>query len=194
MIIVSAPSGAGKTTLCNNLLKAEPDIERVITCTTRPPRPGEKNGVDYYFLSRESFEEKIKNNEFLEYANVYGNFYGTLKKEVYVKLESGKDVLLNIDVQGADSVRKRVKEDDRLKKSLITVFIGVESLTVLEQRLKNRGLDDEETLKKRLNFAREEIKHWKEFDYLIISSTMEADLSRLRAIVQAERLRTGRLI
>ncbi|MGC8830243.1 MAG: guanylate kinase [Verrucomicrobiia bacterium] len=194
LIVVSAPSGAGKTTLCNNLLKADSNIVRAITCTTRAPRANEENGIDYYFLRREQFEEKIKGDEFLEYANVYGNYYGTLREEVFAKFRLGKDVLLNIDVQGAQSVRMQAKGDERLRRSVITVFIGVESIRVLEERLRKRGLDDEESLKKRLNFAREEIRRWKEFDYLIISSTMDEDLRRLRAIVEAERLRVGRLI
>lgn len=194
VIVLSAPSGAGKTTLCNNLLKAEKNVERAITCTTRPPRTGEADGVDYYFLAQEEFEQKIKNDEFLEFANVYGNYYGTLKKEVFRKIEQGKDVLLNIDVQGAASVREASEKDEKLRRSLVSVFVGVESLDVLVNRLKNRGLDDEETLKKRLCLAKEEIKHWKEYDYLIISASMEEDLNRLRAIVNAERLSVRRII
>ncbi len=194
IIVLSAPSGAGKTTLCNNLLKTEKNVERAITCTTRTPRTGEIDGVDYYFLAREQFELKIKNDEFLEYANVYGNYYGTLKKEAFSKIEKGKDVLLNIDVQGAANVRKVAGKDEILRRALVTVFVGVESLDVLENRLKNRGLDDEDTLKKRLRLAKDEIKHWKEYDYLIISASMEEDLNRLRAIVNAERLKIRRMI
>ncbi|MGC8744564.1 MAG: guanylate kinase [Verrucomicrobiia bacterium] len=194
LIVVSAPSGAGKTTLCNNLLKSDSRITRAITCTTRNPRANEQDGIDYFFLTREQFEQKINNDEFIEYANVYGNYYGTLKEEVFSRFRFGKDVLLNVDVQGADNIRKQAKNDERLSRSLVTVFLGVESLDILAQRLKNRGLDDEATLNKRLAFAAEEVKRWREYDYLIISSTMEEDLKRLQAIVQAERMRVGRLI
>lgn len=194
MIVVSAPSGAGKTTLCGNLLNADPQVKRVITCTTRPPRAGEKDGVDYFFLSRDVFEKKIENGEFLEYAVVHGNYYGTLKSEVFKIRESGKDVLLNIDVQGAGKIRERASQDEELKRSLVTVFVGATGMDVLEERLRKRALDSEETLQRRLLNAAEEIKRWHEFDYLIISGTMEEDLERLKAIVHTERMRTNRLI
>ena len=194
MIVVSAPSGAGKTTLCGNLLNADPQVKRVITCTTRPPRAGEKDGVDYFFLSRDVFEKKIENGEFLEYAVVHGNYYGTLKSEVFKIRESGNDVLLNIDVQGAGKIRERASQDEELKRSLVTVFVGATGMDVLEERLRKRALDSEETLQRRLLNAAEEIKRWHEFDYLIISGTMEEDLERLKAIVCTERMRTNRLI
>ena len=194
MIVVSAPSGAGKTTLCGNLLNADPQVKRVITCTTRPPRAGEKDGVDYFFLSRDVFEKKIENEEFLEYAVVHGNYYGTLKSEVFKIRESGNDVLLNIDVQGAGKIRERASQDEELKRSLVTVFVGATGMDVLEERLRKRALDSEETLQRRLLNAAEEIKRWHEFDYLIISGTMEEDLERLKAIVHTERMRTNRLI
>lgn len=194
MIVVSAPSGAGKTTLCGNLLNADPQVKRVITCTTRPPRAGEKDGVDYFFLSRDVFEKKIENGEFLEYAVVHGNYYGTLKSEVFKIRESGNDVLLNIDVQGAGKIREWASQDEELKRSLVTVFVGATGMDVLEERLRKRALDSEETLQRRLLNAAEEIKRWHEFDYLIISGTMEEDLERLKAIVHTERMRTNRLI
>lgn len=194
IIVVSAPSGAGKTTLCNNLLKSDPEIERAITCTTRTPRVGEKDGVDYYFLSRDDFEEKIRNGEFLEYAVVHDNYYGTLKSEVLKILINGKDVLLNIDVQGAKSIREVAQEDDSLKNSLVTIFVGAESLDVFEERLRKRGLDSEESVQRRLRTAQEELTRWKEFDYLIISGTMEEDLEKLMSIVRTERMRTQRLV
>jgi guanylate kinase len=194
VIVVSAPSGAGKTTLCGNLLNADPQVKRVITCTTRPPRAGEKDGVDYFFLSRDVFEKKIENGEFLEYAVVHGNYYGTLKSEVFKIRESGNDVLLNIDVQGAGKIRERASQDEELKRSLVTVFVGATGMDVLEERLRKRALDSEETLQRRLLNAAEEIKRWHEFDYLIISGTMEEDLERLKAIVCTERMRTNRLI
>lgn len=194
VIVVSAPSGAGKTTLCNNLLNADPEVKRVITCTTRLPRVGEKDGVDYYFLSKDVFEKKIENGEFLEYAVVHGNYYGTLKSEVFKILNSGKDVLLNIDVQGAGKIREKAREDEILKKSLVTVFVGAAGMEVIEERLRKRALDSEDAIQKRLHNAVNEIKRWREFDYLIISGTMDEDLERLKTIVQAERIRTHRLI
>lgn len=194
VIVVSAPSGAGKTTLCNNLLNADPEVKRVITCTTRLPRAGEKDGVDYYFLSKDVFEKKVENGEFLEYAVVHGNYYGTLKSEVFKILDSGKDVLLNIDVQGAGKIREKASQDEVLRKSLVTVFVGATGMEVIEERLRKRALDSEDAIQKRLHNAVNEIQRWREFDYLIISGTMDEDLERLKTIVQAERMRTHRLI
>ncbi|MCX7872288.1 MAG: guanylate kinase [Verrucomicrobiae bacterium] len=193
VIVVSAPSGAGKTTLCGNLLKTDKNVVRAITCTTRTPRTGEKHGVDYYFLTREEFEKHINNGDFLEYAIVHGNYYGTLKSEVYRILQSGKDVLLNIDVQGAKSIREHIGKEPCLSNSLVTVFVGAEAIDVIKERLKTRGLDSAEEVKKRLNTAQQEMMRWNEFDYLIISGTMEEDLERLQKIICAERMRTRRI-
>src|SRR5947207_1682072 len=122
LVLISAPSGGGKTTICRELLAARPEMARAVTCTTRPPRPGERDGVDYYFLDATSFLKRVQAGNFLEHATVYGNSYGTLKSEVLDKLRKGKDVLLNVDVQGASTIRERAREDPELKKSLVSVF------------------------------------------------------------------------
>src|SRR5262252_1571597 len=121
LVLISAPSGGGKTTLCQQLLAARPQMTRAVTCTTRPPRKGERDGVDYYFLDAESFLKRVQAGNFLEHATVFGNSYGTLKGEVLGKLRQGKDTLLNVDVQGAAAIRERADEDPELKKSLVTV-------------------------------------------------------------------------
>ncbi len=194
LVLISAPSGGGKTTLCNYLLNARPDMTRAITCTTRAPRDGEKDGVDYYFLDAESFLTRLQAGNFLEHATVFGNSYGTLKSEVLNKLRQGKDVLLNVDVQGAAAIRKRADEDPELKRSLITVFLTPPSLTVLEQRLKKRGTDSPATIQKRLGVAKQEIAQWKNFDYLIISGAIDEDLRRMQAIIEGEKMRTNRAV
>jgi len=194
LVLISAPSGGGKTTLCNSLLAARPDMARAITCTTRGPRGGEKDGVDYYFLDADSFLKRVQAGNFLEHATVFGNSYGTLKSEVLNKLRQGKDVLLNVDVQGAAAIRKRADEDPELKRSLLTVFLTPPSLAILEQRLKKRGTDSAATIQKRLGVARQEIAQWKNFGYLIISGTIDEDLRRMQAIIETEKMRTDRAV
>ena len=194
LVLLSAPSGGGKTTLGQQLLQARPDMARAITCTTREPRPGEKDGVDYYFLDATSFLKRLHAGNFLEYATVFGNSYGTLKSEVLNKLRQGKDVLLNVDVQGAATIRKQAEEDAELKRSLITVFLTPPSPAILEQRLKKRGTDSPATIQKRLSVSRQEIVQWKNFDYLIISGSIQEDLRRMQAIIDAEKMRTDRAV
>lgn len=189
LLIISAPSGGGKTTLTQNLLAANPNTVRAITCTTRQPREGEQDGVDYYFLDPADFLKRVQAGNFLEHATVYGNSYGTLKSEVLSKLRQGRDVLLNVDVQGAASIRSRANDDEELKSALVTVFLSPPSLSILEQRLKGRNQDSLNTIQKRLSVARHEIAQWKHFDYLIVSGTVDEDLARLQGIVTAEKLR-----
>ena len=192
LVVISAPSGGGKTTLCNQLLAARPDMTRAITCTTRGPRGEEKDGVDYYFLDAASFLRRVQAGNFLEHATVFGDSYGTLKAEVLGKLRLGRDVLLNVDVQGAATIRKCAEEDTELKRSLVTVFLTPPSITVLEQRLRKRATDTEAVIQKRLGVARQEIAQWKNFDYLLISRSVQEDLTGMQAIVEAEKMRTGR--
>ncbi|MST94263.1 MAG: guanylate kinase [Pedosphaera sp.] len=192
LIIISAPSGGGKTTLCEQLLTNHPKVTRAITCTTRAPRAGEKDGVDYYFLDASDFLKRVQAGNFLEHATVYGNSYGTLKSEVLGKLRQGKDVLLNIDVQGAASIRTHVEADPELKPALVTVFLTPPSLRVLEERLKKRGQDAPPAIQKRMSVARQEIAQWKHFDYLIISTSVVEDLRRMRAVLDAEKMRQCR--
>src|SRR6476660_1021263 len=156
LIVISAPSGGGKTTLCQQLLTSRARMTRAITCTTRAPRPGEKDGVDYYFLDAGTFLKRVQAGNFLEHATVYGNSYGTLKSEVLGKLRQRKDVLLSVDVQGAATIHERAQEDPELKKALVTVFLTPPSVTVLEERLQKRGTDSQNTIQKRLSVARQE--------------------------------------
>ena len=192
LFVISAPSGGGKTTLCQELLATRKDMSRAITCTTRPPRPGEKDGVDYYFLDAGTFLKRVQAGHFLEHATVYGNSYGTLRSEVLDKLRQGRDVLLNIDVQGAASVRECVERDEDLQRAFVSVFLTPSSVGVLEARLKKRGQDSAASIQKRLSVARQEVAQWKNFDYLIISTTIQEDLRRMLAVVDAEKMRQSR--
>src|SRR5690349_10792548 len=153
LIVISAPSGGGKTTLVKELLAANPWMTRAVTCTTREPRPGEKDGSDYYFLDAGSFLKRVQAGNFLEHATVFGNSYGTLKSEVLGKLRQGKDVLLSIDVQGAATIRDRAEEDPELKRALLTIFLAPAALEVLEKRLLKRGKDTKQVIQKRLSVA-----------------------------------------
>src|SRR5215469_12999455 len=166
LILISAPSGGGKTTLCRQLLRARRTMVRAITCTTRRPRPGEKNGVDYYFLKPEDFLRRVQAGNFLEHATVYGNSYGLLKSELLGKLRAGRDVLLTVDVQGAATIRAEAEHEPELRRALVTIFLTTSSVEVLAQRLKKRGADAEAVIEKRLAVARREISQWKNFDYL----------------------------
>jgi guanylate kinase len=192
LIVISAPSGTGKTTLCQQLLVKRPNLARAITCTTRAPRPGEKEGVDYYFMTAETFLRRVQAGNFLEHATVFGNSYGTLKSEIVEKLREGQDILLNVDVQGAATIREESKNDHELGRALLTVFLTPPSMTVLEERLKRRGQDSAAVIQKRLSVARQEIAQWKNFDYLIISGKIADDVRRMETIIDAEKMRHQR--
>jgi guanylate kinase len=192
LILISAPSGGGKTTLCELLLESRPNMTRAITCTTREPRKGEKDGVDYYFLTAEDFLRRVQAGNFLEHATVYGNSYGLLKSELLSKLRAGKDVLLNVDVQGAATIREKALAEPELRAALVTVFLTPPTVEVLEQRLKKRNQDSAAVIQKRLAVARQEVAQWKNFDYLIFSGVKQADLQRMLEIVEAEKMRTVR--
>jgi guanylate kinase len=192
LILISAPSGGGKTTLCHQLLGARPDMTRAITCTTRAARPGEKDGVDYYFFQPAEFQRRQQAGEFIEHATVFGWSYGIRRSELLDKLRSGRDVLLNVDVQGAATIRERARSEPELKHALVTVFLTPSSIKVLEERLKKRASDTAEEIQKRLGIARQEIAQWKNFDYLLISLSVQEDLRRMLAIVEAEKMRATR--
>ena len=192
LILISAPSGGGKTTLCQQMLKARPDMVRAVTCTTRAPRSGEKDGVDYYFLKAKDFQRRVKAGDFLEHATVYGNGYGLLKSELLGKLRAGRDVLLNVDVQGAATIRKQAQSEPEFRRALVTIFLTPASLAEVRRRLKTRGADSAAEIQTRLAVARQEIAQWRDFDYLLISASVPEDLRRALAIVEAEKMRAAR--
>ena len=189
LIIVSGPAGSGKTTLCERMLAEKPALNRVVTATTRKPRAGEKNGVDYHFFERTVFEEKIAAGDFYEYAKVHDNLYGTLKSTVQGKLSAGIDLLLNIDIQGAATFREKATEDPELKKCLVTVFIMPPSLKELEKRLRDRGTDPEDEIRLRMQVAVEEMKQYSLYDYCLRSASRGEDFENMYAIYRAEKMR-----
>jgi guanylate kinase len=184
LFIVAAPSGAGKSTLVNALLEREPDISLSISHTTRPPRPGEQYGRHYYFVERAEFEREVAEGIFLEHAEVHGNFYGTSRTTVQDLLRQGRDVLLEIDWQGAAQIRKA-------KPDCVSVFILPPSREELERRLRGRGSDSEDVIERRLRNSRGEIAHAHEFDYIIVNDRFEDALQTLQAIVRAVRQRSA---
>jgi guanylate kinase len=205
VIIISGPAGAGKTSVCERLLRSSDKFQRLITCTSREPRRGEVDGRDYYFLSDEEFERRIQAGQFLEYAQVYGRWYGSLLSGVTEILKAGRHAVLNIDVQGAASIRGRAAHlsleslglrDERaqtLRDLIVSVFLMPPSIELLEQRLKKRGTDDAPTIQKRLQVVREEMKRWSEYDYVIVTGRLEDDFMQLNAIITAEQLKAARL-
>ena len=185
LYIVSAPSGAGKTSLLNELCKQLKHLTISVSHTTRAPRPSEVDGEHYHFVSLETFKEEIEQNLFLEYAQVFDNYYGTSKTAVDTLLTARKDVILEIDWQGARQVRERAD-------SVISIFILPPSQASLEERLRNRQQDSEEIIQRRMRDARNEIAHYSEYDYVIINDNFEDALADLVAIFRSERLRLKR--
>ena len=192
ILIVSGPSGSGKSTLCNAMFKEFAGLEFSVSCTTRAPRGGERDGVEYHFLSREQFEEHIRQDDFLEYANVHGNFYGTLKAEVYDRTERGTDVLLDIDVQGALSIKKRFAADPVFGPRLESVFIAPPSYTELERRLRGRGTDAEESILKRLANSKHEMTFWREYQYVIVNGELAEAQQAFSHLIHSLRTKSAR--
>ena len=186
VFIISAPSGTGKTTVEKKVLSQLPDLVRVVTYTTRPPRPGEVDGQDYRFISKEDFEKKIKENYFLEYANVYGNYYGTPKKDIEDILSQGKDALLIIDVQGAFKVKSLMPE-------AVSIFLLPPSFEELKRRIEGRGYVDK-NLEKRLQTAKEEIPCARYFDYIVINDFLNNAVEKVKAIILSYRVETSRVL
>ena len=182
LYIVSAPSGAGKTSLLRALLQHDPHLRASVSHTTRPKRNGEQDGVDYHFVTAEQFQGLVEEGAFLEHAQVFDNFYGTSEAGIHQQLEAGTDVVLEIDWQGARQVRERMRDT-------VSIFILPPSRESLVQRLTGRGQDSDEVIQRRTREAREEISHYPEFDYLVINDVFEQALDELRAIVVSRRLR-----
>lgn len=192
LLLVSGPAGSGKTTLCDRMTAAYPEaMKRVVTCTTRAPRGAEANGVDYNFLSREEFEAQIAAGEFLEYAKVHSNIYGTRKREVYTQLAAGRDLLVNLDVQGAGIVREVAQNDPVLRASLVTLFIMPPSREELHTRLSGRGTDHAEEIARRMAVAEHEMLRYREYDHCLVSADRESDFERIRAVYLAAKMRVG---
>lgn len=179
--IVSAPSGSGKSTLVNELFKVVRGLDFSISYTTRPPRGSEQNGKEYFFVSKDEFEAMIAADEFLEYANVFGNYYGTARRFLRAAETKGNDLLLDIDVQGAQQIKKRIPE-------AVSIFILPPDRDTLEWRLRNRGLDSEAVILRRLDTARREIENYSKYDYILVNRQLERSTDELKAIVLAERL------
>ncbi len=185
LFIISAPSGSGKTTLCAKLVELVDSLYRSISMTTRPPRPGEKDGIDYIFIEKPEFIKRQKKNEFLEWAKFFGEYYGTPKKHILHMLKRGSDVLLSIDVQGAMKIK-------RLKLDAVYIFIVPPSIAMLKERLINRSTDSKEAIRERLNIAGKEMEFSHKYDYVVVNNRLESALDNLRAIIIAERCRTRR--
>lgn len=186
MIVLSSPSGAGKTTLTRKLLSAHNDMSMSVSATTRKPRPGEVEGHDYYFVSKEKFSEMIHSEDFLEHAKVFDNYYGTPRGPVEDALMDGRDVIFDIDWQGAQQLEQAAVED------LVKIFILPPDMRALESRLRTRAQDSDDVIAKRMSKSESEISHWSEYDYIIVNENIETALAELEAIVISERMKRRR--
>jgi len=190
LFVVSAPSGAGKTTLCD-ALRQTPDFVYSVSSTTRPPRAGEIEGEDYQFLSEPDFCARVKAGEFLEYAKVHEHYYGTLRKPLVANLQNGVDVLIDVDIQGAAAIRSF--DDETIRRALCDVFIMPPDLDELRRRLTKRGTETSQQIELRIGTAAREMELWRDYRYTIISKSMEEDLQKFRHIMGAERYLSRRL-
>ena len=191
LFVVSAPSGAGKSTILN-ALRQTPDFVYSVSCTTRAPRPGETDGEDYHFIDEEEFSQRLERGEFLEHAHVHGHNYGTLRADVLDQLKTGVDVLIDIDVQGARSIRENGGPE--IQTALADIFIMPPSLDELRRRLVKRGTETAEQIETRIRNAAGEMEVWRDYRYTIISGSVEEDLVKFRAIMRAERYLSSRMI
>jgi guanylate kinase len=187
LLVLSSPSGAGKTTLARRLLEIDGEIEISVSVTTRPPRPGEVEGIDYFFVDRPEFARMREAGELLEWAHVFDNFYGTPRRPVEQALAGGRDVLFDIDWQGCQQLQEKLPQD------LVRVFVLPPSGQALEQRLRARAQDPPEVVTRRMAEAAAEISHWPEYDYVLVNADLEASVAGLKSILTAERLKRERL-
>jgi guanylate kinase len=188
MLVLSSPSGAGKTSISRALLARDPLLQMSVSATTRPKRPGEVPGVDYHFVDATEFNLMVNRQEFLEYAKVFGNYYGTPRPPVEAALAEGRDVLFDIDWQGTQQLAERAPED------LVSVFILPPSTRELERRLHTRAQDSDEEVAKRMAKAADELSHWPEYHYVLVNHELEQTIQQVQAILQAERLRRERQV
>ncbi len=188
MLVLSSPSGAGKTTISRELLKVEPDLTMSVSATTRPPRPAEREGIDYYFVDNEQFGLMVNRQELLEHAKVFDNYYGTPRAPVETALSAGRDVLFDIDWQGTQQLRDTARDD------LVSIFILPPSKRELEQRLKSRAQDSDEVVAGRMAKANDEMTHYNEYDYIVVNDDVDDSLAKVRAILTAERQKLERQV
>jgi len=186
MLVLSSPSGAGKTTLSRLLMQNDGNLVMSVSSTTRKPRPAEVHGKDYYFIDEAEFEQKIDEKFFFEYAEVFGNYYGTPRSKVENSIAEGKDVLFDIDWQGTRRLTSKARDD------IVSIFILPPSMEELERRLRSRGQDEDDVIKRRMARAKDEISHWNEYDYVIINTDVDASLQNILYILKAERLKRTR--
>ena len=186
MLVLSSPSGAGKTAIARAILDGNPQVTMSVSVTTRPKRPGEVDGVDYVFVDARAFAGMVERGEFLEHASVFGNAYATPREPVEEALGAGRDVLFDVDWQGAREIAKRAQDD------VVSVFILPPSVAELERRLRSRGQDSDDVVARRMARAADEISHWNEFDYVIVNRDLDTSVAGVRAILAAERLRRTR--
>ena len=188
MLVLSSPSGAGKSTISRALLKGHPDLAMSVSATTRPMRPGEVDGKDYFFLDMEKFKSMVAENQFLEHAKVFDNRYGTPREPVEDALRAGKDVLFDVDWQGTQQLKQNARDD------LVSIFILPPSIEELERRLYTRAQDSEEVVKSRMAKATSEMSHWAEYDYIIVNENIAQSVAEAEAILAAERLKRERRV
>ena len=186
LLILSSPSGAGKSTLSRMLMEWDRDMRFSVSATTRAPRPGEVEGREYYFRSREEFESMVKSGEMLEHAEVFGNLYGSPRGPVLAAMEAGRDTVFDIDWQGGQQVKQAMRDD------VVSIFILPPSIAELDRRLRSRGQDSDEVIAGRMAKSRDEISHWAEYDYVLVNEDLGHTFDRLKAILTAERLRRDR--
>ncbi|WCK02961.1 guanylate kinase [Agrobacterium tumefaciens] len=186
MLVISSPSGAGKSTIARNLLEKDKNISLSVSVTTRPRRQSEIEGIHYHFISKRDFERMRDGDELLEWAEVHGNFYGTPREPVEAAMAAGRDMLFDIDWQGAEQLQ------DKMKADVVSIFILPPTMTELQSRLHRRAEDTEEVIKTRLLNSRSEIEHWRDYDYVILNDDLQAAFEGIEAIVKAERVRRDR--
>jgi guanylate kinase len=188
MLVLSSPSGAGKTTISRRLLEEDANLALSVSVTTRPPRPSETDGVDYRFIEKQAFDRMVANGELMEHAKVFGHYYGTPRKEVEAALTEGRDIMFDVDWQGAQQLGEAARAD------LVTIFILPPSTEELERRLTARAQDSPEVVVARMARAADEMSHWSEYDYIVINDDLEESVRRVCAVLAAERLRRNRQI
>ncbi len=193
LVLISGPVGTGKASLCRRLVATHPEVERVLTCTTRVPRPGEEHGVDYSFLSDVQFDLAVANDEFLEWTQVGGTRFGTKKNALNPKIAGQVDMVINVDVRGARFHRQAIEGNASMRSRLVRVFVMPPDISVIQQYLQARGHDTAEDLAHRLKISLLEMEQWTQHDYCIVTSTPDEDFARLEAIWRAEKCRVARL-